>query len=94
MASRFNMSLFKGGSSELRLDPNKYRGITLLSIVGKIYTSVLNNRLYNFCENHGLIVDEQAGFRTSRSTVDQLFILTEVIRIIAQRNYCCVFGHF
>lgn len=27
-----------------------YRGITLLSIVGKVFSQVLNNRLINWCE--------------------------------------------
>ena len=47
--------LFKGGPPDFRLDPGKYRGITLLSIVGKTYTSVLNNRLMNYCENNGVL---------------------------------------
>ncbi len=72
--------LFKGGPDEYKLDPNKYRGITLLSIVGKIYTVVLNNRLSDWAESNGIFVDEQAGFRKERSTVDQLFILFETIR--------------
>lgn len=71
--------LFKGGPNEYRYDPNKYRGITLLSIVGKTYTAILNNRISNYLENNGILVDEQAGFRKNRSTTDQLFILTEII---------------
>jgi hypothetical protein len=34
--------IFKGGSEEFKLDPNKYHGITSLSIVGKIYTTKTN----------------------------------------------------
>ena len=29
-------------------DPNNYRGITLLSCYGKLFTSLLNNRLNSF----------------------------------------------
>ena len=71
--------LFKGGPEDFKFDPAKYRGIALLSIVGKTYTSVLNARLSDYCEHKDIIVDEQAGFRRARSTVDQLFILKEVI---------------
>jgi len=71
--------LFKGGSAEFRYDPNKYRGITLLSIVGKAYTGILNDRLTSYLENNGILCDEQAGFRKNRSTVDQIFILSEAI---------------
>ena len=72
--------LFKGGPDEARVDPNRYRGITLLSIVGKIYTSILNTRLYNWCDNNNILVDEQCGFRKSRSTIDHIFTLTEIIK--------------
>ena len=83
--------LFKGGPEEGRVDPNKYRGITLLSIVGKTYTSILNNRLSDYVENNGILVDEQAGFRKNRSTVDQLFILTEVIKYRRPNKTYCAF---
>jgi hypothetical protein len=83
--------LFKGGPEDFKLDPNKYRGITLLSIVGKTYTAILNNRVSSYCENNGIIVDNQAGFRKERSTVDQLFILTEVIKYHRPRATYCAF---
>ena len=72
--------LYKGGPEEGKLDTNKYRGITLLSVIGKIYTMILNDRLSEWAESNGIFVDEQAGFRKSRSTTDQLFILLEIIR--------------
>ena len=83
--------LFKGGPEELRLDTNKYRGITLLSIVGKVYCSVLNTRLYNYCECNNLIVEEQAGFRKNKSTVDHLFSLTEIIKNRRPKPTYCAF---
>ena len=72
--------LFKGGPDEFKLDPNKYRGITLLSIIGKTYTSILNKRIYDYVEANHVLCDEQAGFRQKRSTTDQIFILTEIIK--------------
>ena len=66
--------LFKGGPEEFRYDPGKYRGITLLSIIGKTYTSILNERLTNWIESQHLLAEEQTGFRKRRSVVDQLFI--------------------
>ena len=41
--------LHKGGS---RCEPDNYRGITLLSVLGKIFTRVLNNRLDSWAEKY------------------------------------------
>jgi hypothetical protein len=83
--------LFKGGPDEFKLDPNKYRGITLLSIIGKTYTSILNKRIYDFIESNNILADEQAGFRRNRSTTDQIFILTEIIKNRRPRRTFCAF---
>src|SRR6185503_10719714 len=81
--------LFKGGPVSARADVGKYRGITLLSIIGKIYTDILNQRVSLWMEKECLLSDEQAGFRRARSTVDQLFILTETIKCNRpQKTYC------
>ena len=60
--------------------PLNYRGISLLSNVSKTYTSILNNRINNYCENHNLIADEQNGFRKNRSCTDHIFSLNTIIR--------------
>ena len=68
-------------------DPMNYRGITLLSIVGKVFTRVLSNRLVSFAERKRFgIVEEQGGFRPNRGTEDQIFILTEVLRARTART--------
>ena len=60
-------------------DPNNYRGITLLSCVGKLFTRILNNRLYQWGENYNVFVKAQAGFRKGMSTADNVFILHGLI---------------
>ena len=68
-------------------DPMNYRGITLLSIVGKVYNRVLGNRLMLFAERErGGIVEEQGGFRPGRGTEHQIFILTELLRARTQKT--------
>ena len=58
--------LYKDGDNR---DPLNYRGITLLSIVGKVYNRVLTERLTQFAEREGGgIVEEQGGFRPGRGT--------------------------
>ena len=50
--------IFKDGE---RKNVDNYRGITLLSVVGKLYTSILNNRISSWLENKKKIVEEQGG---------------------------------
>ena len=47
-----------------------YRGITLLSTIGKTFVAILNRRLTGWLETRGILVKEQAGFREGYSTVD------------------------
>ena len=58
-------------------DPNNYRGISLLNVIGKVYTRILHKRLYAAVGRH--IVPAQAGFVSGRNTVDQIFVLHDVI---------------
>ena len=58
---------------------DNYRGITLLSVLGKIFTHVLNNRLTKWAEDYGIYVEAQGGFRAGRGTTDNMFILENII---------------
>lgn len=69
--------LFKKGDADL-LD--NYRGISLLSVVGKVFTAVLHKRFYEWAEEENKLSFEQAGFRKGYSTVDHIFTLVAVIR--------------
>ncbi|KAK3092919.1 hypothetical protein FSP39_008861 [Pinctada imbricata] len=60
--------------------PSNYRGISLLSVVAKIYSSVLNNRLTSHLEENDLLVDEQNGFRGDRSCLDHVFTLSSIVK--------------
>ena len=57
-----------------------YRGISLMSIVGKVFVSVLNARLKTWMEKHRVVVEEQAGFREGHAAVDQVYVLSEIIQ--------------
>ena len=54
------VSLFKKGDKE---DPGNYRGITLLSVVGKVFCKVLNDRLVKHLDKGKALHEGQAGFR-------------------------------
>ena len=64
-----------------RDDPNNYRGITILSCLGKLFTSVINSRLTSYLDATGLLGEEQAGFRANYSTTDHIFSLNSIIDI-------------
>ena len=59
-----------------RSDCNNYRGISLLSIVGKVYACVLLVRLQQLAER--VYPESQCGFRAERSTVDMIFSIRQV----------------
>ena len=44
-------------------EPKNYRPITIVSCLGKLFTSILNLRLNNFSEEYRLIEENQFGFR-------------------------------
>jgi len=67
-----------------------YRGITVLSCVGKVYAYILNRRLIAKCEGQKVLVEEQCGFRPRRGCPDQLFTLVEVLKNRGKNGtFCC-----
>ena len=54
-----------------------YRGITLLNIAYKIRTAILYRKLLPYVEKE--IGHYQCGFRTGKSTIDQIFILKQIL---------------
>ena len=55
--------------------PNNYRGINLLPIMAKLFTSILNKRLWEWIESNKKINDSQFGFKKNRRTTDALLII-------------------
>merc|ERR1719273_111544 len=71
-------------------DPLNYRGIALLNTISKIYEAILNNRLYRWCEDNDIILEEQGGFREERGCADQIFILSSILKSRKKKKtYCC-----
>ena len=59
-----------------RSDCNNYRGISLLSIVGKVFARVILIRLQKLAER--IYPESQCGFRAERSTIDMVFSLRQL----------------
>ncbi|KAI3359104.1 hypothetical protein L3Q82_002647 [Scortum barcoo] len=66
--------LFKKGDRRVC---SNYRGITLLSLPGKVYARVLERRIRPIVDPR--IQEEQCGFRPGRGTLDQLYTLHRVL---------------
>ena len=66
--------IFKKGD---RRECSNYRGITFLNITYKIFTCLISNRSVKYSE---LFLGEyQAGFRPSRSTIDQIHVVRQIL---------------
>ena len=63
---------------------NDFRGISLMSIVTKVYNRMLLNRIYDPIDT--VLRPFQAGFRKSRSCAEQIHILRRVIETFHQRQ--------
>ncbi len=68
--------IYKKGNRD---DPNNYRDITLMSCFGKLFDQVMYNRLSTWEKEQEILHEEQAGFRSSYSTVDHIFTLQSLI---------------
>ena len=72
----FLSAVYKQGDPR---DMDNYRGIAVGSVMGKIYSMILESRLSTYCERNGLRAEGQAGFRPARSTADNLFVLKHLV---------------
>ena len=60
-------------------DPTNYRGISITSAIGKVFNTVLNNRLDSFLIERNIIDSCQIGFTKNARTADHMFILKTLI---------------
>ncbi|TLM25092.1 reverse transcriptase family protein, partial [Acinetobacter baumannii] len=67
-------------------ETSSYRPISLLSTIGKIYERLLRKRLWDFVTANKILIDEQFGFRSKHSCVQQVHRLTEHILIGLNRR--------
>ncbi len=71
---------------------DNYRGITVGPILAKMFIMILDKRLSEWVEQHGLCAKGQVGFRKNYRTIDQLFILWTLIKQSKAKKkplYCC-----
>ena len=67
--------LFKKGDRRV---PGNYRGVCLLSMSSRVLARVIARRVSVWAEGMGLLDDNQAGFRSGRSTADVVQMMVRV----------------
>ena len=78
-------------------DPNNYRGISLIDVLNKTFTGILNDRIYKYCIENNKIDEAQAGFRKGYSTTDNIFTLHAMVqKYLSKRGgrFYCLFIDF
>jgi len=65
--------LYKKGN---KMKCSNYQDISLLSISSKVYTKVTQQRMKKYVEES--LGKEQAGFRSGRGAVDQIFLIRQL----------------
>lgn len=71
------VNLFKSGDST---NTDNYRGLTINSCLGKLFNTILNNRLLRFLDTKKLICDNQIGFKKKARTSDHILIINTIFR--------------
>ena len=73
-------------------DANNYRGITLISCLEKIFTSVINNRLLKWSDENSIVTDAQFGFKPGFGTTDAIFSLhTFISKVLSSKKAILLF---
>ena len=79
--------LYKSGSHTL---VSNYRPITLLSVFHKIMEKLMYKRLIEFLDKHNILIENQFGFRSGRSTTHATLLITDKIqRAIEAKLFSC-----
>jgi hypothetical protein len=85
-------ALFKGGNA---FEFDNYKGIKVGPILAKLFVMILDKRLSNWVEQHGLHAKGQVEFHKDYYIIDQLFILQTLIehnKVEKKPFYCCFVG--
>ena len=76
--------IFKSGN---RYNPDDYRAIAVGSCLGKLFSSILLNRLLSFKAEHCRDPDEQLGFKKGAQTNDHILTLQTIIEKYTKRQH-------
>ena len=84
------INLHKGGSP---FDINNYCGITLNSVLSKVFSILMNERLNQYIESNNILNGAKIGFRLkARTVVDHIFVLRKNFDKYVKKDNCPVFA--
>ncbi|UYV60670.1 hypothetical protein LAZ67_1001817, partial [Cordylochernes scorpioides] len=83
--------IFKNGDQD---NPSNYRGISLISNLSKLFTSILKTRLNDWMERKSILAENQAGFRKGYSCQDHIFTLVSLIQMTLSRRRGKLYAFF
>ena len=73
-----------------QLDLLHGRPITLFNVAYRVLAAILHGRLSCWCEKHKVVEVEQVGFLPHRNTLQQVFVLTEAVKLRRPaRTFAC-----
>ena len=75
--------IYKGKDDKSKC--KNYRGISLLSIPGKVYGKNLIEKVHSLTEG---LIEEPCGFRSGRGCVDQVFVTSQMSEKFVDKNKC------
>ena len=77
-----------------KTNPDNYRGISLLSCLGKFFAAVLNQRLLKYVNDNNILSKAQLGFLAGNRTSDAHLILYNLIDYYCKTKGTYLFGCF
>ena len=77
-----------------KMDPSNYRGISILSCLGKLYTAILNKRLMKYAIERGILKPEALGFVAGNRTSDAHLIIHSLIQRYCHQENRKIFSCF
>ena len=80
--------------NEAKSDPSNYRGITLISCLGKLFLSILNTRLMLYAYNENLLAENQIGFVAGSRTSDAHIIINNLVKKTCHKNNSKIYSCF
>jgi hypothetical protein len=83
--------LYKDGS---KMDANNYRGITLISCLGKLFLSILNSRLTVFATDNNLLTKSALGFVSGNRTSDAHIIIHNLVNKVCHQDRSHIYSCF